>query len=569
MSYHPASAEVHVEFSIPSSTPDRAAAVSVLEDVQAPMRDGVRLGADVYLPDGCTPAPTILIRQPYGRRTEDMGFDVVGRFFAAKGYACVVQDVRGKFSSEGEFDPGVHEVNDGYDTAEWAAAQEWSNGRLGCWGESYYGWTSYATAISGHPAIACIAPGDITVDRRAGWMRQGAFLLNTTGYWAIAMDAQNYADLAALDPYTLPLIDLPASCGADGVFFRTLIEHLDDPEWWAERSLAGRLGEVRVPVLSWGGWYDNYIGPQLDDHAELMRIHPAPETVHLLVGPWDHEGTAEYTDRAVCLELPPTAEHRWAAYERFFDRYLLGVDNGFGASGAVEVFMLGANCWETLPTWPPPGVERRALYLRSGGRLALEAPTVEEPPDAYRYDPLDPVAATVGRNCWGLCTALADRRTLDARPDILRYTSDPLDEPVELMGPIVAELYAATSAVDTDFTVTLCDVFEDGTVNTIQDGIVRARYRDGFDAPSLVTPGEVVPYTVRLNAAAYVVGRGHRLRVDVSSSDFDRYDRNLNTGAPTGQTADAVVAQQSVHHSPGRASRAVVSVRSKKSSESL
>ena len=356
----------------------------------------------------------------------------------------MVQDVRGKFSSQGEFDPGVHEVDDGYDSAEWAAAQEWCNGRIGCWGESYYGWTSFAAAISGHPAIACIAPGDITVDRRAGWMRQGAFLLNTTGYWAIAMDANDYVDVAAVEPTTLPLIDLPQSCGAEGRFFRTLIEHLDDPGWWRERSLAGRLDQVRVPVLSWGGWYDNYLGPQLDDYAELLRRHPHPDTLHLLIGPWDHEGSGNYTDRAVCRRLPPTAEHRWARYQQFFDRYLLGADNGFGDEGTAEVFVLGSDRWQTFPSWPPPHVRERALHLRAGGRLSFDAPAAEEDADVYRYDPLDPVAATVGRNCWALCTALDDRRALDGRADILRYTSDPLDEELALLGPIMAELHAAT-----------------------------------------------------------------------------------------------------------------------------
>ena len=201
MSYHPASDEVHVALEIPSRHPRPGGRGGGVADVFATMRDGVRLGADVYRPAGLGPAPAVIIRQPYGKQTEDMEMDVVGGFFARKGYACVVQDVRGKFSSGGAFDPGVHEVEDGYDTVEWATAQDWCDGRVGFWGESYYGITSYAAAMSGHPAIACIAPGDIGVDRRAAWFRQGAFLLNTTGYWALAMDAQEYADVSGVDPY--------------------------------------------------------------------------------------------------------------------------------------------------------------------------------------------------------------------------------------------------------------------------------------------------------------------------------------------------------------------------------
>ena len=185
----------------------------MIEDAYATTRDGVLLGADVYLPRGAPAAPAIVIRQPYGRRTPEMGLDVTGSFFARKGYACVVQDVRGKFSSGGVFEPMVNEVEDGYDTVDWVVSQPWCDGRVGCWGESYYGLTSYAAAVSGHPAIACIAPGDISVDRRASWLRQGAFLLNTTGYWAIAMDAREYAEVDGVDPYHLPLLELPGTVG--------------------------------------------------------------------------------------------------------------------------------------------------------------------------------------------------------------------------------------------------------------------------------------------------------------------------------------------------------------------
>jgi putative CocE/NonD family hydrolase len=558
VSYHPAAADVHVSFSIPSGTADRADLVDRLDDLYATTRDGVRLGADVYT--ATAPAPAIVIRQPYGRRTAEMGFDEVARFFARKGYACVVQDVRGKFSSGGAFDPGLHEVDDGYDTVEWVSAQHWCDGRVGLWGESYYGFTSFAAAISGHPAIACIAPGDIGLDRRAAWLRQGAFLLNTTGYWAMAMDDREYADVTGVDPYHLPLIDMAADAGLEGGFFRAIVEHADDAGWWSGRTLVGRLGDVRVPVLSWGGWYDNYIGPQLDDHRRLLRSHPRPETVHLMVGPWDHEGSGDHTDRAGCLPLPPTAQHRWDTYQAFFDRYLMDIDNGFGEAGAVEVFTLGANRWRHSSSWPPPDVLETPLYLRADRSLSLDPPPAGEPADGFLYDPLDPVPETVGRNCWALCTAIDDRRRLDDRSDILRYVGPPLDDDLELAGPLVAELYAATTAVDTDFTVTLCDVFEDGTVNTIQDGIIRARYREGRDHPTPVEPGVVNRYRIGLCATSYVVRRGHRLRVDVSSSNFDRYDRNPNTGERFGSSARTVVAEQRIHHAPGQASCVVLPV---------
>jgi putative CocE/NonD family hydrolase len=261
-----------------------------------------------------------------------------------------------------------------------------------------------------------------------------------------------------------------------------------------------------------------------------------------------------------CVAVPPTARHRWDAYQAFFDRYLLAA--GVPAPPAAEVFTIGPNAWQRLPAWPPPDAVPTALHLRAGGRLTVEAPGADEAPDAFVYDPADPVPELVGRNAWALCAALGDRRAFDGRADVLRFVGEPLEADLELTGHVSARLYAASSAVDTDFTVALADVRADGTVNTIADGIVRARYRRGLEepAPPLV-PGAVEAYDVDLHATSYVVRRGHRLRVDVSSSCFDRYDRNPNTGDPVGTATTTVVARQEVHHGPGRASHVVLPVR--------
>lgn len=562
MSYHPTGDAAHPDpMVIRSGTPDRFAEVEVLDDQTATMRDGVRLGADVYVPASAGPLPAVVIRLPYGRRTPYMGMRETGSFFARKGYACVVQDVRGKFSSEGVFEPGLHEVDDGYDTVEWVVAQPFCDGRVGLWGESYYGATSYAAAISGHPAIRAIAPGDIGLDRRRSWFRQGALQQNTTGYWAMAMDAPEYADVSRIDPYHLPLAEMAEAAGLAGGFYRRLLAAVEDDAWWRARGLGHRAADVRVPMLSWGGWYDNYLGQQLDDRDRILATHPAPETVHLLVGPWDHEGSSGHAERAACLPVPSTVEHRWDAYQAFFDRYLRGEDNGFGAGGPVEVFTLGANRWQALPSFPPPEAASTPLYLRAGGRLSFDPPGPEDAePDRYRYDPADPVDETVGANCWAMAETLVDRRRLDGRADIVRYVSEPLARPLALTGRLVAELHARTSAADTDFTVAVCHVLADGTVNTIQDGIVRARYRHGMDRPEPIEPGAVVAYRLDLHGTSYVVPAGDRLRVDVSSSCFDRYDRNPNTGEPLGEARTTVVADQAIFHDPARPSRVVLPV---------
>ena len=481
-------------------------------------RDGVRLAGDLYRPGGAGPLPAIAIRQPYGKRTPEMGLAQVGGWFARKGYACLVQDVRGKFGSEGAFDPAVHEVEDGYDTVAWLVEQPWCDGRVGLWGESYYGFTSLAAAVSGHPAVRAIAPGDIAADRRASWWRQGALTLNTFGYWALAMDAQEYADVAAVDPWHLPLRDLPLQVELEGAFFRAALEHAEDAAWWANRSLADRLDRIGCAVLSWTGWYDVYVAQQLADFVRLQAVHPHPERLHLLAGPWDHEASSGLADRAACLPVPDTEQHRWDTFQAFFDRYLREDDNGFGAGGRAEVFTLGPMRWRRTGTWPPPEATPTPLYLHAGGVASFAPPDGDEAPDRYRYDPLDPLDESVGGNCWALAGTLTDRRRHDARSDVLRYVSDPVPADLELTGPVSARLHATTSAPDTDFTVTLCHVLADGTVNTIQDGIVRTRFRDWPARPSLVAPGEAVAYDVDLAGTSYVVPAGDRLRVDVSSS---------------------------------------------------
>ncbi len=561
MSYHPASDGIdYAAFVIPSGTPDRIAETTFAPGLRCPLRDGVELGADLYRPAGDGPFPTVVIRMPYGKQTPEMGMRQIGEWLARKGYACLVQDVRGKFSSGGVFDPGVHEVDDGYDTVDWVAAQNWCDGAVGLFGESYYGFTSFAAAVSGHPAIRAIAPGDIGLERHATWIRQGALLLNTTGYWALSMDAPEYADVSAVDPYYLPIRDLPETVGLEGAFYRGVVDHATDAEWWRPRSLHHRIGEIRCAVLSWSGWYDNYTAPQLGDFQRLLEVHPHPETLHLMVGPWDHEGSAGAADRAVCIPVPDTAQHRWDAYQAFFDRYLRGEDNGFGDDGRADLFTIGRNRWRRAASWPPPELRPTPLYLRGDGSLSSSEPPADDGPRGYRYDPADVAAETVGTSCWALCTSLGDRRSLDGRADILRYVGEPLAEDLELTGPVSAVIHAASSAVDTDFVVTLCHVLADGTVNTIQDGIVRARYRHGIDDPRDLVPGEVTRYEIRMSATSYLVPAGDRLRVDIASSCFDRYDRNLNSGEPYGRATTIVVAEQAIHHSALNPSHVVLPV---------
>ncbi len=548
---------------IPSATPDRAEPGAAMSDLMVPMRDGVGLATDVYLPAGDGPFPTILTRMPYGKTEPYCFMPAIAGYWVRKGYAAAVQDVRGKWGSEGRFEPNLAaaETPDGYDTVDWIARQPWSNGRVGMWGESYFGFTSYAGAVGGHPALACVAPGDISLDRYRATMRHGCLQLNTVGVWAISMADRTYQDLSKLDCWHLPLKDMANAARAPSGYFDDLMANpLPSPFWEAHSLLAG-YESIRIPVLHWGGWYDNYLGPTIADWRAMAANNEDAANQHLFIGPWDHEGTADRLHRVGLLAVAPgTAEARWDTFSAFFDRYLMGLDNGFGAAGPVRYYAMGKDVWRDCAGWPPPGARMTPFYLRSDGRLSGDAPAADEPPDSFVYDPADPVAETVAYDCWALAGEMTDRRAVEARPDVLVYTSEPFDEGIELTGPVAAHLHFASSAVDTDVTACLVDVAPDGGANLIQDGILRCRYRDGLDRAASMEPGAVYALEIDLWSTSYALGPGHRLRVEVSSSNFNRYDRNLNTGEALGEGDAPVTATQTVFHDMARPSHVLLPV---------
>lgn len=529
---------------VPTSLPDRAGRGEVLSDVMIAMRDGVRLATDVYLPEGPGPFATVLTRLPYGKTEPYCVMPVIADYWNRRGYAAVVQDVRGKWGSEGVFEPNLNknEIADGYDTIDWIARQPWSNGRVGMWGESYYGFTSWAGATSQHPALVAIAPGDITVDRVKATFRGGALQLNTVGLWSISMMARQYQDMSKLDTWHLPLKDLGNAAGVPSSYFDSVIANPGMSSFWEERSLLAAYENVRIPVLHWSGLYDNYLGPLISDWRVFRERNAGQQINHLFIGPWDHEGSADQLHRAGLMPVrEDTLEERWRVFAAFFDRYLGGFDDSFGRDGAVHYFVLGADEWRDAASWPPAGATSRRLHLHTAGVLDERAPG-DEAPETYDYDPADPVAWTVAADCWAISRYHGDRRPIEARPDVLSYTTGPLAAPLEIVGPVKAGLWVQSSAPATDFVAALCDVFPDGSVNLIQDGILRTNQVPGF------TAGQPCALEIDLWSTAYRVAAGHRLRLEVTSSDFNRYDRHPNTAAPFGHEATPVVAHQSVLH---------------------
>jgi hypothetical protein len=538
------------------------------------MRDGVTLSADVYLPLSGGPLPTIVQWTPYESTRER--FVSWGVWFAQRGYAAVVVDVRGRYESGGEFYAWTHDGVDAHDTLTWAAGEQWCNGRIGTWGRSYGALVQWQLAHLGHPSLACIAPQVIHDDYFwDGYFTGGAFQLALTlgaaALWSSALSlvtGPSARDLLLNDRVLghLPLVELDeVVLGRRVEYWRDWWEHQVNDEWW--RQFRHRPDAVTVPIFQQGGWFDPYSGSHLRTFAAIGDRVPN----RVLMGPWSHEEEVETFRGDVDLSAGVTVirEHELA----FYDRYLRDEGNDWEERPPLELFVLGANEWRAEREWPLARSEPTPWFLRAGGRLDRGEPGADEPADRYAYDPVDPVPTIGGVNSVLTMTQGAqtpvrpgplDQRPLEARADVVSYTSDVLERDLEVIGPVEVVLYAASSARDTDFVVRLCDVHPDGRSIFVTEGILRARYRnsDEGDSVELLEPGEAAAYRIRCYPTAIVFRRGHRLRLDVASSSFPRFARNLNTGEDVATGTRMEVARQSILHTDRYPSRVLLPVTS-------
>lgn len=546
----------------PTRTPDRCTQVRVRRDLWAAMRDGVRLCADVYEPSLPPPWPVVLIRLPYGKNAHPF-MPARGTYWARKGYACVIQDVRGRWRSEGSWEPLVNEARDGHDTLDWLAGQPWCDGRVGMVGESYYGMTQLAVAPRGHPNLRCIAPGNSTADLHGFVHPGGTFAQSTAGLWAWEMHGRHNLNPYRFDLWHLPLIDADEAAGTPSGLYRDHVAHWARDAYWDGISLTDGLADLRIPVFHWGGVFDLLLEGTLDTWRAVRRRCP-DGTVRarqwLTIAGTDHALTPSASGRAGRHSV---GEDVWSfdRVARFMDRWVRDEPNGQERDPLVQTYVVGGDGWTSAADWPPSQAGEVRLYLHSRGRaarrggvgsLSLEPPG-DEPPDVFRYDPRDPVSWWLGRSLWELAAAgLDDRRSLEGRHDIAVYSTDPLPQGITVIGPLSARLHVSTSSFDTDVTVALVDVFPDGWAQLVQEGVRRLRFRESGRDEKPVRPDEVVPVDVGLAGTAYRFGPGHRLRVEVSSSNFGRWDRNLNTGRDPVTDDRIAIAGTSVWHSTGR-----------------
>ncbi len=563
-------------------------AVITQNGVPMKTRDGVTLYSDIYRPRADGTFPVILMRTPYDKSVSW----AVGPAYqiAAHGYVVIVQDVRGRYTSEGEWYPFRHESNDGYDAVEWAAALPSSNGKVGMIGGSYVGATQMLSAIAHPPHLAGICPVVTASNYHDGWTYQGGALeqwfdqnwatqLATNTMWRLIAKNTN----ALLGAPVLPLTHYPAfnylslPAGAEATaelapYYLDWLAHPDYDAYWKQWSIEEHFSDIQVPALHIGGWYDIFLAGTLRNYMGIKAhggTDEARKGQRLLVQIGGHAGfgrrigDVEFGDDA--LKFPST-EVVLAWYDYLFK----GVQNEF-ATVPVRIFVMGENKYRQESDWPPPEAKLTRYFLHSGGSanslrgdggLSLTPPK-KETPDKFTYDPANPVPTIGGSLC---CDAEhyepgpRDQRASENRDDVLVYSTKPLAEDMEITGPVTLELWVRSSAVDTDFTAKLVDVSPVGFAMNLTDGILRMRYRDSQEKPGLMNPDQVYKISVDLWATSNVFKKGHIIRLEVSSSNFPRFDSNLNTGADQATSREFVSATNTILHDSEHPSALLVPV---------
>jgi putative CocE/NonD family hydrolase len=552
---------------MPLADLDRA---RILFNCRVPMRDGVRLSADVYLPAGDKgPWPAILLRTPYQKAQLAVAEGAL--YFAKRGYAFVAMDVRGRGDSDGEFVPYVNDGRDGYDAIEWCAAQEWCNGPVGTLGGSYSGRIQWLTALE-HPPhlrtmVVLVTPSDPFVEVPTGL--PGPMYLCwehfVSGRTCQPMETVNWEQVY----WHLPLLTMDERAGRLNQHWREQIHHASLDDYWLPLCYQRRFEEIDLPVLHISGWYDDeQIGTPLN-YSGMTTRGATPEArrqQRLLMGPWGHG--VNRTHKLGEVDFGPQAMIDLLGEElRWFNRFLKD-EPAEPAESPVRIFIMGANEWRDESEWPLARTQWTRFYLHSAGaanslfgdgRLAMEAPSADEPADQYRYDPARPVPFITEATSSQI-GGPDDYAAIQRRDDVLVYVTEPLTEDLEVTGPVSVELYAASSAPDTDFMAMLIDVWPGGFRQRLCDGMVRARFRDGMERPSLIEPGRIYRYQIDCWNTAQLFKAGHRICLQISSSAFPKYDRNLNTGAPLGVTSEMAIAEQRIYHDADHPSALVLPV---------
>jgi len=548
--------------------------VKVERAVKATMRDGTQLVADVYRPDMPGKFPLLLQRTPYNRTmSSDFSPQTFAFRAASRGYVVIMQDVRGRFASEGEFYPFKYEEHDGYDTVEWAAALPYSDGRVAMFGASYVGATQMLTAIGAPPHLVALFPCITASDYHDNWVYQsGAFVQGFMEHWTseLAEDTLgrrvHLSMLEGRHERQLPVAEYPIfDIGTEeglAPYFWDWLKHPSNDAYWEKWSIEKRYANITVPAYHVGGWYDMFLGGTLRNYVGIKQhggSDAARRGQRLIIGPWYHRA-APFDGKTGDVDFGRSAFFDQTDLAlRWFDYVLKGVKNGLEKEKPVSIFVMGENVWREEDDWPLARAEITRFYLHSEGNansasgdgaLSIE-PAPREGSDQYVYNPAEPTPTFAPAR---------DQRPVESRSDVLVYSTEPLKNAVEVTGPIAIELYVSSSAPDTDFTAKLVDVSPDGFAVNLTDGIIRGRYRNSAEHPELMTPGTPYKITIDMWATSNLFKAGHRIRLEVSSSNFPRFERNLNTGEEQSTSKRMIKATNAVLLGPSHPSALLLPV---------
>jgi len=552
--------------------PDTAAPYKLTADFDqhVKMRDGVDLLADVYRPDATGLFPVILMRSPYNKGQMSKFWSDQVKYYVRHGYVVVSQDVRGRGESDGRFTPFQQEGPDGYDSVEWCASQPWSSGKVGMLGASYDAYAAWLAAAQQPPHLAgmvvAASPSDPFVENPTG-LPQPMYIS-----WYHYVAGRTLQDADILDWAELfkhqPMYTLDEAARRPNPNWKALIDHPRLDDWWEPSRYQNKFERISVPVLHVSGWYDdeligtplNYIGMTTRAPAEVR------EAQRLLIGPWPHQFNRE--TKIGDVEFGPTAVIDFCAYAvHWFDRWLKGIDNGVTGEPPVRIFVMGGGGWRDEHEWPLARTQFTEYYLHSRGRansadgdggLSTSAPG-DESADMYIADPANPVPLITDPSFIQI-GGPDDYRPVEAREDVLVYSTPSLQTDVEVCGPVRITLFAASTAPDTDFVARLIDVRPDGFAQRLCDGLVRARFRGGHEKEALIEPGRVYEYQIDCWNTCHVLKKGHRIRIEITSSAFPAHDVNPNTGGSLGKTVGGVRATQRILHDSQHPSRVVLPV---------
>jgi uncharacterized protein len=555
-------------------------------NIMVPMRDGIRLATDLYRPETPGKYPVILTRIPYGSDPGDGlpwgQLQMVGKMFVKHGYIYVVQDTRGEFDSEGDWFPFVFEHDDGQDAIAWIAEQKWCDGNIGMWGGSYFGYTQLITA-PGDPNLDVIVPwigsgnlhdlvfrgGASSFISMQGWvLQEGNSQLRRKGEkpnLKLDLSGGYYNEpLRDAEPVDIEAVMADPKAMEGGPW--KWLGHPGDTEHVAALNYDSYYKEVSVPVLLIAGWYDIFLNAQLKDFDRLRAEGSGnAKKTRLVIGPWAHGQVFSSLEDSK-IESPRLIT---GLFKDWYDYWLMGIDNGVGDQAPVSIFVMGENVWRDEYEWPLARTKYVDYYIHSSGSantlsgdgtLSTSSPR-GEPADKFTYDPHDPVPTMGGAFLKALefKAGPKDQSEVEKRKDVLVYVTEPLNEPMEVTGPITVTLFASSSAIDTDWTAKLVDISPDGYRRIIQCGIVRARYRDGLKSPSHIKPGKVYEYKIDLWATSNLFLTGHQIGLEISSSNFPQFDRNTNAGG-TGGPENIIIADQTVYHQEQYPSRITLPV---------